>query len=72
MKITRLSRNSRRITFQKPGEGLRFIAGMNEAHGEYAAAAKLYREAGDEEAAKRCESAHALFARPRSAAKEAT
>lgn len=55
MKITRLGRNSRRITFQKPGEGLRFIAGMNESHGNYESAAKLYRDAGDEEAAKRCE-----------------
>ncbi len=55
MRIQRLGRNSRRITFQKPGEGLRFIAMMNENNYRYEAAASLYRQAGDEEAAKRCE-----------------
>lgn len=58
MRIRQLSRNTRRITFQKPGEGLRFIAGMNESNGCYESAARLYREAGDEEAAKRCETMH--------------
>jgi len=55
MKITNIGRNSRRIKFTRPGEGLLFIAGMNESHGSYESAAKLYRQAGDEEAAKRCE-----------------
>ena len=55
MKITNIGRRGRRIKFERPGEGLLFIAGMNENHGSYEAAAKLYRQAGDEEAAKRCE-----------------
>lgn len=54
MKITSI-RGGHRIKFTQPGEGLKFIAGMNESHGSYEAAAKLYREAGDEESAKRCE-----------------
>jgi len=55
MKITNIGRHTRRIKFTKPGEGLLFIAGMNETHGNYESAAKLYRDAGDEESAKRCE-----------------
>lgn len=54
MKITPI-RGGRRIKFTQPGEGLRFIAGMNLSHGNYKAAADLYRQAGDEEEAKRCE-----------------
>lgn len=57
MKITHLGRNTRRIKFTRPGEGLLFIAGMNESHGNYESAAKLYRDAGDEESAKRCDAA---------------
>jgi hypothetical protein len=63
MRITNTGRHSKRITFQKPGEGLRFIAGMNENHGNYEAAAKLYREAGDKENAERCEKCALTLAR---------
>lgn len=55
MKITNIGRRSKRITFQKPGEGLLFIAAINEDHGNYESAAKLYRQAGNNEAANRCE-----------------
>ncbi len=55
MKITSIGRHGKRIKFERPGEGLLFIAQMNENHASYEAAAKLYRQAGDEEAAKRCE-----------------
>jgi len=62
MRIANTGRNGRRITFTKPNEGLLFIAGMNESHGSYESAAKLYRQAGDEESAKRCDEAHAQSA----------
>lgn len=61
MKITPLGRRGHRIKFTQPGEGLRFIASMNESHHCYEAAARLYRQGGDEEAAKRCE---ALMPKP--------
>jgi hypothetical protein len=55
MKITRTGRNSRRITFESPRESVLWVAQMNERNYCYEAAAKLYREQGDEESAKRCE-----------------
>lgn len=55
MKITRIGRNGMRIKFTKPGEGVRFIAEMNERNACYESAAKLYREIGDTAAVERCE-----------------
>jgi len=55
MKITRTSKNGMRIKFTKPGEGLGFLARMNEDHGNYESAARLYRDQGDTVNADRCD-----------------
>ncbi len=44
-----------RHTFKSPSESTLWVAQMNERNFCYAAAARLYREAGDELSAKRCE-----------------
>lgn len=42
-------------TFKSPDESKRWLAQQNEAWMCYEAAARLWREMGDEESAKRCE-----------------
>ncbi len=54
MKIKQ-TRNGTSIKFDKPGEGLVFVAKMNESYGNYASAARLFRQAGREEDAARCD-----------------
>lgn len=45
-----------KIKFNNSIESVRWVAQQNENHFCYEAAARLYREIGDEESAKRCES----------------
>lgn len=44
-----------KTTFKTPYESSRWVARMNEKNGNLSQAAKLYREIGDEESAKRCD-----------------
>ena len=46
---------TRTIRFDNPEQSKRWLAQMNEQNFCYKAAARLYREIGDEEAASRCE-----------------
>lgn len=50
---------TRRIHFTQPGQSTRWLAETNERNFCYEAAARLYREVGDEESAKRCDAENA-------------
>ncbi len=49
------SKNGMRVSFDKPNEGVIFLAKMNESYLSFEAAAKLYRKAARVEDAERCE-----------------